>query len=1424
MSDKVKELAKTYGGMNLSTGISPITPVNDLNTTRKVWDDKTQSTYLVDPNQNVTQLKPTQAGQNFFSKVGGQGVDIGATIARKTGSYIFNTGKSVINNTFTRGTVDMLTGRSENELRANNQSRQVIDKLDAQIEKQYTSGKINRDQYIEAKQKVAEGYQMLSKQSQAIESRAKQYTPGRVYFDAANTAAAILSMGRLQLASTVGAKAAGEGFLILNKAKPVSSVVANVEKAMQHIPAVRDLVKRNAAKLMAQEVKRLGGQSSFSYAMQNSRQIAFGLLIKRPIVYETNIGQAKEILQDLHEGEYPQAVVGGAWMASQMLSGGPLGYVWSKGKQATKYLKKVSVGNSVVDEFSRVSGHNISEAIVNGDKTVIDAMSKVRTDRTAAVNELGEAFVNELETVMGTSIGKQIENGSLSVVDAMRKIIAVNLEKAGGDVKKAVDYMYGHILHQVGGDVSRITPEMVVLSNVRWALADELTPKVAKAIGLDTNQVVVMRFDTASKKLMADFVDGLTTTNKAEWEYEITKFLDTNNMAVRDNLLFAERLKTLIEKADNPKDLAKSIRALSTGSLADARIPKDLVDEGAKLGYVFGVPKGGRQTPFIAMNDAPKLISQVSTGTAIRLLTRDIPSGLTKLVERAKSFDTLEEFVNFVKKPTNLIARDSDYLAKLEAMKYKTADEFVKNAEGKLKKTVTKTVTSVSEKTEAPQIKATRTMALGKPGVKGSAKIVYSSDDSNVQQIIRSAIIATKGTAKTASEHEAALIEMGLTKSQIKQIRDYAVKNVDQSGHVDAAGVKAILTSAKTTTENVVERVSYTREELTSIFNKTQKELGQTPTQSQVEEAFDLAKNPTKEVVTEASEIYDPAMAPVPFMSFLRDALYKTGLSPESNTKIAYSALKGSIVANLENTGAAAQLGVVGPNADDGAGYVFTRLQNYLDTRKPNEVLNALTGFRNQQSSLQDVRQMTIGNIMEALPGISKDTAKGIRKAIDKAYLDVPMEFRGLGVKAWDYMYALPGTRHMYRVMGALRYTYNPFFRAQELAETKILTKLKSNNLTWMKAGESPVATRARLDDAAKQIHEAKIFTTGYTGESTQDLTLGRLHANLLKTQERDLAGLALSIAEKKGVTLETLLRDNIDEVGEALRVIVQYPSKGVLNSALARTLNIAFFPMRYNLKVASLFATELAKQPPTVQFAVINSTLKAADWMKSPEGIRWQSEHSEAIKLFQYFTPYGNVASVYSLLKNGRVNSPSELGLIGGLPFGFITQILDSTGVINLNTPYVQPDTGEVLPDWVPQTTKAKAATALEAFIGTLFTYPGRIIGMPGKSKMIRDQVNLLMQTDYKDYVQKTRTEDLTPLQQKWIEVVKNPDNITQDTLDEMLMSPAQGEFPWYTLPTNVLPQPLPQLTDAEVRAAKANKTTRPTKTETVARPIEKR
>lgn len=547
------------------------------------------------------------------------------------------------------------------------------------------------------------------------------------------------------------------------------------------------------------------------------------------------------------------------------------------------------------------------------------------------------------------------------------------------------------------------------------------------------------------------------------------------------------------------------------------------------------------------------------------------------------------------------------------------------------------------------------------------------------------------------------------------------------------------------------------------------------------------------------NDLFDEAIAPQPQLNALARQFESFGVSPRDSNTFAYRELGRSVAIRLNGTTAGTHFGFrgVGDEAKGGQA-ILSKLKQYVESKPAARGLGRLSSGR---SAVTDIRQLTIREVQDALGEVSngkwvklgRSEAKEVSRAIAKGYMDVPLELRGLGEKIIDALYvANPAQKYYSRIQSALRYTYNPFFRVQERTETAILARAQANNLIWGKA-------RGQLDDAVRVLDDNRIFSGVLPGEAAQDQVLGRITANLTNGQKRDLAGLALDVSEVRGIPLERLAKEFPDEIDDALRVVVQYPRKGVLASPLARTLNLVFFPLRYNAKVTTLAVQTLAKQPPAIQKAVLHSAFQLRPWLKSDEGIRWQSENADAIQLFKWITPVGSIESTFKLL-TGTNQGLGDVGLLGGLPLGFITQILDGQGIIDINKPYVNPKTGDVFPDYIPASAKARAATALGDLLNSMFTYPGRILGLPGKEKTTRDLIKKIIETEGADFDKRLNEAQLTPVQQAWVRVLK--DNAKSEDLDALYTSPAPGQFNWYTLPPQSLPiRPAAQSTMPEVK-----------------------
>jgi len=695
---------------------------------------------------------------------------------------------------------------------------------------------------------------------------------------------------------------------------------------------------------------------------------------------------------------------------------------------------------------------------------------------------------------------------------------------------------------------------------------------------------------------------------------------------------------------------------------------------------------------------------------------------------------------------------------------------------------------------EAHQLKNAMIQAGKLPGVKPSeaGKYVVVRWDTEARDALSRTLEEAGGDwQKTADNYTAWLLAPGNAAAQNPILTGKVEDIINRTLATDGGGVAQLVKEIKD-----ISAASLMTKNIPKAYQKKLSELGfaiaQPSRLARLDDELGRAKitpavnyEDTRRLITAAQdgdkEIFDIATAPQPQLNYFSKLVEGAGVSPRESNIAANRVLSQQIVSDLDEI-ALRSLGISQkPDADTMAAgqAMLSKLQRYVEDKQPSRIGNVFVGGRAVAPAITDIRQLTNKEVMEAL-GVGSSEAKEISRAIINAYAKVPMEYRGLGDKVVDNLFKFnPAQKYYSRIQSALRYTYNPFFRAQESFETAALSRAQARTILWNRSTQE-------LNDASRILDDSGIFRNGLSGEAAQDLVIGRITANITPGQKRNLAGLALTIAKQRNMDLQTLIQRHPEDINDALRVVVQYPNKGVLNSSLARTLNIAFFPIRYNAKVTALAAQVLSKEAPSVQLAVINSLFNLRDWLKSDEGIKWQSANAEALAVFNWLTPVGSIK--YGLERLTRQpDSIGEMGALGGLPLGFITQMLDSQGLININTPYVQPKTGDVLPRYIPETTKARAATAMGDLLNSMFTYPGRILGLPGKNQAINTAVRQFIDTNGSDFEKRIDTERLTPLQQRWINVLKG--DTSPEAVDALYNAAADGQFNWYTLPPLELP-----------------------------------
>lgn len=548
----------------------------------------------------------------------------------------------------------------------------------------------------------------------------------------------------------------------------------------------------------------------------------------------------------------------------------------------------------------------------------------------------------------------------------------------------------------------------------------------------------------------------------------------------------------------------------------------------------------------------------------------------------------------------------------------------------------------------------------------------------------------------------------------------------------------------------------------------------------------------------EAPDLFEQAVKPLPVLQSFARFLGKLGLSPEVTQDEVYASFKSNFSDYLKNSNPV--LDKAG-EAMDGE-RVLSKLYAYARDKATTQKYNA---------PIMDLRQMTRKEIEGAL-NITEQEAKKVMVNLNNAMLKVPFELRGLGERIQDINFAFnPMSRQFSRIQGATRYVYNPFFRWQQAYQTEAFAQAEAGgkmlqipflNRVNKVLFKDEMAANARTIQIMEDRH---IFAPGFTGQGATGDVFGLVGNRVIKSEKVSIAGLVNEQARKyKYVDVSNYIDDHFQNIVDTARAItISTRSANVLDSPLVRTINTAFFPFRFNMKTSVQMAKYIGQLSTPTQIAVIYGLYRADTWLRSDEGIAWQSQYSEAINLFQYLSPTYPLSYV---MKLGRdIVDPSDatvgdLGLLGGLPFGMVTQFLEGAGITNFQAPYVNPKTGDVMPKYVPKTAQATINLALQDFLGAVFSYPGQIVGLPGKSKIIRDITNTVV-GGANDFAQINQSSRLTPQQIREQQVIQN---LPKNQVGKI------GPTATQNIPTNVtskVPGTKPQEIPVTVKPPKARK-----------------
>lgn len=188
-------------------------------------------------------------------------------------------------------------------------------------------------------------------------------------------------------------------------------------------------------------------------------------------------------------------------------------------------------------------------------------------------------------------------------------------------------------------------------------------------------------------------------------------------------------------------------------------------------------------------------------------------------------------------------------------------------------------------------------------------------------------------------------------------------------------------------------------------------------------------------------------------------------------------------------------------------------------------------------------------------------------------------------------------------------------------------------------------------------------------------------------------------LAQKYGMTLEDALGYTVNQNGtktyknpamvqmmkDLSQAAVHY-DKGFLTSPLIKTMNIIWFPFRFNAKTTAVTAKWLGGLPPGQRMAVLSNWMHFSNWITTEEGQEWRRGNRSLFGRFlQYSLAFDMVGETADAVSRGQLFG-GNTGLLGGIPFGFLVNIATNLGYKAEDPDQFNPATGKPFQRTVPR------------------------------------------------------------------------------------------------------------------------------------------
>ena len=149
------------------------------------------------------------------------------------------------------------------------------------------------------------------------------------------------------------------------------------------------------------------------------------------------------------------------------------------------------------------------------------------------------------------------------------------------------------------------------------------------------------------------------------------------------------------------------------------------------------------------------------------------------------------------------------------------------------------------------------------------------------------------------------------------------------------------------------------------------------------------------------------------------------------------------------------------------------------------------------------------------------------------------------------------------------------------------------------------------------------------------------------------------------------------------------------------KSINVIWFPARFEAKVLTQTSRWLGKLSPISRLEVMSNMIHFANWIQSPEGLEYtKKSRSQWEEVFTYLMPYKEIGDTVGSAIQGKLFN-GKTGMIGGLPFGFVVNIMQDLSLIGEGEGK-NPITGKIAPKTTPKkiVSEASVITIVEDFL----------------------------------------------------------------------------------------------------------------------------